>query len=128
MATYPQQTVDPTHCVPLTSMVFTVSADDNATNVLYANEYGAFDALMFSTLEDAFTGTITLNVLAHPSLDAELDASYCPLHSPPGTPITIAAASAIVVTALPATGIRFESSGSEADDATIYVTGLRFPK
>jgi hypothetical protein len=121
-------TLDSMKVVVLTPMVFTVTTDDNATNVLYANEYGGFDALMFATLEDAFAGTITLNVLASPALDQTSDNSYCPLHSPPGTAITLAAASAIVVTSLPATGIRFESSGTEADDATIYVTGLRYPK
>jgi hypothetical protein len=114
--------------VQLTPLVFDVSADNNATNTIYAEEYGGFDALMFSTTEDAFSGTITLNVLCDPSLDQTADASYVPLHSPPGTAVTIAALSAIVVTSIPAHGLRFESSGTEADDATIYVTGIRFPK
>jgi hypothetical protein len=109
----------------LTSLVFTVATDDNATNYLTADEIGKYDALMIVCDEAALTGTVTLAVIKDLANDDETaDVSWATLQSPPGTDVAIAADKAVVVTDLPAAAIRLESSAAEAADRTFFVYGL----
>jgi hypothetical protein len=107
------------------TLVFTVATDDDATPILSADEFGAFDAIAIISDGTAQVGTVTLAALKDITLDTELDASYATVQSPPGTDVAVAADKAVVITAMPFPAIRLESSGTEIADQTYYVYGIR---
>lgn len=110
--------------VELTSLVFTVASDPNASNRIDADEFGKFDAITIGTLESTLTGTaITVEVLLDASADETADASWSTLQSPAGTDIEIAAGKAVTIKPPCALALRLKSNDDEASDRTFQVTG-----
>lgn len=84
-----------------------------------------YDSILIATAEDAFTGAITVRVLADAAADPEVEANYVTLQSPPGTDVAIAAQKGIVLTATPFPALAVFSAGVEADVAQFFVYGVQ---
>lgn len=84
-----------------------------------------YDSLLIATTEDAFTGTITVGVLADAAEDPEVAANYVTLQSPPGTDVAIAADKGIVLTATPFPALAIFSTLAEGDVATFFIYGIQ---
>ena len=106
------------------ALTFTVTVDANDTNVLAARgNYEACDYLCFHTVEDAFTGTITLQG----SIDGTNYATITEIGFGANGVIGDVAITAVDAVTVPYRGwthMKLVSSGTEGDDATVNVIGL----
>ena len=107
--------------------VLTIENGEQLSNLLTADTYAVYDAIMIASKDSALTGEVTLLVLNDVSADETDVGSYSTLESPPGTAVKIGAGKAVVLTDLPAVAFRLGSSQNETAERTFGVFGLRTP-
>ena len=103
------------------TLLFDVSADDDASSLLLASAYDEYDSLVIMGPPTAPVGTLSLAGLRDEGLDETADASFVPVNPA----VAIAQNTSVKITdGLPYPGVRVESDGTEIENLSMPVFGV----